>query len=153
VIFIKPSERVEFIIRILEECKADVRWAKQQLKESEATVTDLKHELIGAGSEKGLHPPKYEDRAKIATKMQNALLTRRAAKDAIQINQPLLKFVESDIGTRAMNQLGQVLGELRNVERNMEERVYGKRGSENLSTNKKLNRLIRDWKKRNRSKY
>ena len=153
---IKLSEKIEVIIYILEQCNADVRYYKAQQQEAENEETNLNHELEGVGTE-NRRPPNYEQRAKIATQLQNSLIKRRVAKDALRFNQPLLKFIESEVGTKALNQLKQTLGELRKVESEMQERVYIKREAGNPAKNqaadKKLNDMIRDWKKQSKKKH
>ena len=153
---IKPSERLELIIYIMEECRSITKWHKDKQTEAELEETNLTHELEGVGSENRT-PPNYEQRAKIATRLQNVLIKRRVAKDTIRINQPLLKFVESDLGAKALNQLKQTLGELRKVENDMAERIYNKRGLNSQASNpdmeKKLNKLIRKWKSESRKKH
>ena len=118
--------------------------------------TNLNHELEGVGNENRT-PPNYKQRSKIATQLQNVLIKRRVAKDAIRINQPLLRFVESDVGTKALNQLRQTLGDVRKVENDMAERVYNKRelnrepSNPNLENN--LNKMIRKWKMDSKKKH
>ena len=153
---IKLSEKIELIVYIFEQCKADDRWYQEQQKEAESDETNLAHELEGVGVENRC-PPKYEQRAIIATKLQNALIKRRIAKDNIRLNQPLFRFIESEVGAKALNQLKQTLGDLRRLENDMADRVYNKREAvtthKNPTLEKNLNQMIRDWKKKKRNKY
>ena len=144
------SQKVELIIHILDQCQKDANWYDAKLKEAEAEELNLNHELEGVATDARL-PPKYRERARIATHLQNVLIQRRVAKDGIRSHQPLIKFIESEQGTKAINGLKQALGELRKVEASMAERVYAKRETENPPSNKaaekKLNKMIREWKK------
>lgn len=146
----KLSDKIEFVLHVMEQCQADVRWYTQQQEDAEKEQTNLNHELEGVGTE-NRQPPNYDERARIATKLQHNLIRRRVAKDSLRANQPLLRFIESDEGKRAMNKLQQTLGELRNVEQTMDARAYLKRETVAPETNpemsKNLNKLIKDWKK------
>lgn len=147
----KLSEKIEVIIHVLDQSKADVRWYQEQQEIAEAEIMNLEHELEGVGVTHR-SPPNSRERGKLATQYQHHRIKRRIAKDAVRVNQSLAKFVESDIGAKAVNQLRQILGEVRKQENCMDERVYGKRvAPENSPPNpdkqKKLNSMIKKWKK------
>ena len=154
----KLSEKVELIIDIFDQCKSDTRWYTQQQTESEMEQLNLSHELEGVGTE-NRSPPKGTNRNKLATLLQGALIKRRIAKDMVIVNQPLIKFLESESGIRSYNLLKQVLGELRKTETNMAERRYTKRELaidkkiNNPTMKESLNKMIRDWKRKQRSKH
>ena len=145
----KISEKIELIIYLLEQCKSDSGWYQERFKDAEREENNIRHEMEGVGIE-NTGPPKFDRRAVLATKWQNTLITRRAAKDNIAMNQPLLEFIESDSGKNTINQLRQVLGKVRKVENDMSNRVYYKRETDTAKRNpaleKSLNALIRDWK-------
>lgn len=138
------------IIYILEQCKIDVQWYQEQLKDEERRENNILHELEGVATEDGC-PPKYDQRATLATQLQNTLIARRIAKDNITINQPIVDFINSEIGREAINKLKQKLGEIRKIEKNLHERIYHKRKTDDIPNNpimkQNLNKLIRDWKK------
>ena len=153
----KLSKKIELIICILEESMSDAKWFQRQQKEAEAEMTNLEHELEGVGV---VHrsPPKDNDRRKLATKYQNERIRRRVAKDAVRVNEPLALFVESDVGAKAINRMRQVLGDVRKHETNMDNRVYSNRKVDNHSannpqSNQQFNKLLRDWKRKNKNKH
>ena len=150
------SEKVELIIYLLEQCKSDTFWYQERFKDAEREENNIRHEMEGFCSENG-KPPKFDRRAVLATKWQNTLIIRRAAKDNAALNQPLSDFVESDIGKNALNQLKQVLGKIRKVETEMKNRVYHKReintATRNPALEQNLNTLIRKWKTELKSKH
>ena len=149
------SQKIELVIHILEQSQREAKWFDAKLKEAEAEELNLNHELEGVANDARL-PPKYRERARIATHLQNVLIQRRVAKDGMRSHQPLVKFIESEQGTKALNGLKQTLGELRKVEASMAERVYTKREAEKPTSNKaaekKLNKMIREWKKESRAR-
>ena len=146
---VKMSEKVELIIYLLEQCKSDISWYQERFKDAEREENNIRHEMEGVCSESG-RPPKFDRRAVLATKWQNTLILRRAAKDSIALNQPLSDFLESDAGKNALNQLKQILGKIRKVENEMTNRAYYTReinaAGRNQALEKNLNTLIRRWK-------
>ena len=142
----KLSEKIELIICILEQSKKDCEWSAAALDEENRKKTDILHEMEGAGIDNKT-PPKYDQRANLATKLQNTLIARRLAKDAFQINEPLYELVESEFGKTMLNKLKAKLGEVRKEEKNKENRLYAKRSNEQLPQNPTLDALIRDWKR------
>lgn len=101
-------------------------------------------------------PPKYERRAVLATQWQDTLIARRVAKDNIAINKPIVDFINSDMGKDAINKLKQKLGEVRKVEKGLQDRIYFKRKTDEAPDNpakkQNLDKLIRAWKKNIRNK-
>lgn len=152
----KLSEKIELILSILNQCPEDVRYYQSRLDEADAEKVNLEHELEGVGVENRT-PPKYEQRAAIATKLQDTLKKRRVAKDIIRVNEPLLEFINSDVGIRTLRQLEQTLGKLRHVEKQMDERIFRKRVANQdvtiVNQNKNIDKLIKDFKRKGRKKH
>ena len=149
---IKLSEKLELIIGILDQCKTDHTWYVAQLAADEKKGNTLRHELEGVGVEHRA-PPGYKERARIATDLQTALIARRISKDHVALNEPIVDFLDSDIGKTALKQLRQKLGETRKVESKMVDRIFYRRHTENTAPEnpelkKSLDRLIRDWKRK-----
>ena len=125
---IKLSENIELILNILENCRLDSQIYETALKEAENNQEDILHEIEGINDYEKL-PPNYKQRAALATQLQNARIDRRIAKDYIKLNRPLLEFINSEIGAKAINLLKIRLGEVRKVENTMNIRRYYKRAS------------------------
>ena len=145
----KLSEKIEIIIYVLEQSKSDFEWYDKQVNLEENRKNNLNHELEGVNSPDS-KPPSYKRRASIATELQKCLITRRIAKDARELNRPISDFIVSNIGINTMNALKQCLGDVRKIEKNMKERRYYHRQTENTEVNKNakktLDELIKDWK-------
>jgi hypothetical protein len=152
VIQLKLSEKIEIIIYILEQCKKDYAWYAERLMEEENKKNDIMHELEGAGVDNKT-PPKYDKRAALATKLQDVLITRRAIKDNVIINEPLFELVNSGQGKEMINKLKGKLGEVRKVEAYTENRKYNKRATESAPKNQALENLISEWKKDLKSRW
>lgn len=70
---------------------------------------------------------KYEERAKIATKIAKCRQDRRNHKDTVRALEPLVEWLDTDKGKQLFNLLREVLGKTRKVEERMENRVYVRR--------------------------
>ena len=155
--FILLSEKIELVLDVFEQSKIDLNWFESQKEADENKENTINHELAGVGV-KNKTPPKYKERARLATELQDVLISRRLAKDGIAVHKPLVDFVESDIGKSAINALKQKLGEVRKAEGNQVDRKFFPRQTENaapvnVEQQKKLDALINDWKRKSHSKY
>ena len=142
---IKLSEKIELVISILEQSAKDYEWYNEQLSCADKKTTDLYHELEGAGVDHTT-PPNYQQRAVLATQLQDTLLTRRIAKDAVDIYTPLFEFSNSMIGKETLKRLKADLGAVRKREQNKEHRKYHRRVTDMPPTHPSLEKLIRQWK-------
>ena len=145
VLIMKLSEKIELMICILEQSAKDYEWYSGQLADADKKKTDLYHELEGVGVEHTT-PPNYQQRAVLATRLQDALLTRRIAKDAVDIHEPLFEFTNSALGKDTLKRLKSDLGAVRKREQNKEYRKYHKRAADLPPVNPELEKLIRLWK-------
>ena len=66
----------------------------------------------------------YRERAKIATQIAKCRQSRRMCKDATEVLEPFVQFIESDRGKNLLNLVREVLGKTRRVEERMETRTY-----------------------------
>jgi hypothetical protein len=122
----KFSEEIESILKIFEKCKTDSKLYETKLKNAENEEKDILHKFIGIDEYKE-PPPNYKQRALLGTQLQKVLLDRREAKDCIKLYQPLLEFINSETGTKAINMLKMSLGDTRKIENGMSVRRYYKR--------------------------
>lgn len=67
---------------------------------------------------------KYAERAKLATKLQQCRQERREYKDVVQVLAPLFEHLSDARNKNSFNQLREVLGKMRKVERRQNHRVY-----------------------------
>ena len=124
----KLSKDIELILNIFEQCKADSQMYETKLKDAEGEECDILHKLKGV-DEYCKVPPKYNERAMLATRLQEVLLNRREAKDMIKLNKPMLEFINSETGQKAINMLKMRLEDVRKIEENMNTRRYYRRAA------------------------
>ena len=122
------SKNIESILNIFEQCKSDSQMYETKLKEAESEESDILHQVEGV-DEYCKAPPKYNERAVLATRLQEVLLNRREAKDLIKLNKPILEFINSETGQKAINMLKMRLGDVRKIEDSMETRRYYRRAA------------------------
>jgi len=121
------SKDIETILDIFKNCQSWSEFYEGLLSDCEAKESDIKHELEGFDDFSKNSPPKYKHRAKLATQLQKTLLKRREAKDYIYLCKPIIDFINSEVGVKAINILKLKLGDIRKIEKNMSVRRYYKR--------------------------
>ena len=113
----KLSEQICEFLKLLEQVKKDYAWAIQEEVQAKNLTQDYLHQLE-------LLPFTYQERAKIAKKLSECRIQRRAMKDTIMLNGPVVEFLETEKGKALIVQLQQVLGKVRKGERIIKERTY-----------------------------
>ena len=66
----------------------------------------------------------WNERAKVATKLCNCRRERRESKDMADMLTPIADYLNSTEGARALNQLKQTLGKVRQAEGRLKNRTY-----------------------------
>lgn len=113
----KLSEQISNFLKLLEQVEKDYAWAIQEEAQAENLTQNYLHQLE-------LLPFSYHERAKIAKKLSECRIQRRAMKDTIMLNGPVVEFLETEKGKALIAQLQQVLGKVRKGERIIKERAY-----------------------------
>lgn len=116
----KISDQLSECLNFLEQSKKDYRHYYNEVNDKDKENQDYLHELE-------LEQLSYHELAKHAKKMRKSRKERREAKDAVEALSPLIEFLESDLGIKSLNQLKQVLGKVRQKEKNQQNRIYIKR--------------------------
>ena len=147
---LKLSQKIELILGILNQCKTDHIWYISQLEAEENKENTIRHEIEGVGLSNRT-PPGYKERARLATELQAALISRRVAKDYVAITKPMADLLATDAGKNMINQLQKQLGETRKAEYKLVDRRFRKRQTENTAPEnselrKSLDTLIKEWK-------
>ena len=114
------SEELTRFIRFLEGAKKRYDDCKLELGRQELLKTDLLHLLE-------LKCTSAQERTIVSEKLQRCLLWRRECKDTIALLEPLILFMDTDKGKFVINQLPQVLGNVRKEEKRISLRSYSPR--------------------------
>lgn len=111
------SSVIEGFINTVEEAQRDYDWNYEEVNRLNLLQQDLLHMLE-------LSDLKYSGRGKVATQLRNCRIDRRASKDTVEMLEPFLEQINSDKGVQMMKFLKELLGQTRNLEKNMGVRVY-----------------------------
>lgn len=111
------SSVIEGFINTVEEAQRDYDWNYEEVNRLNLLQQDLLHMLE-------LSDLKYSGRGKVATQLRNCRIDRRASKDTVEMLEPFLEQINSDKGVQMMRFLKELLGQTRNIEKNMGVRVY-----------------------------
>lgn len=111
------SDALKLACDLLESAQKDYTWNYEMVGRMDQLTQDYLHALELDGL-------KYEERARLATKLAACRQERREHKDTVMILEPLVQFLDSEKGKQLYNLLREVLGKTRRAEERMTGRVY-----------------------------
>lgn len=111
------AQEIKDIIVSFEQSKKDYKAAFDKVGQCDKETNDILHALE-------LNNPKRNERNRMATRLRNIRLERRENKNIVEINEPLVLFLESERGANMMNLLKEVLGKTRKIEEYHNNRTY-----------------------------
>ena len=116
---VKPtlSTQLANAITFLRECEKEYRYYYDKVGELDQVQNDLLHFIE-------LDDANYSARCKTATRLRHCLLERRYYKDRAEERQPIANFLAEPQNKKLLDNLGQVLGEVRKTERYHKNRNY-----------------------------
>ena len=113
----KFSPTISAFLNMIDQVQSDYAWNSEEITRLDKLTQDYLHILE-------LDSPDYKERAKIATQLQKCRQDRRTSKDTIEILEPLVSYLDTDNGKKAINLMKEVLGRTRKAETKMEHRAY-----------------------------
>lgn len=113
----KKSEIITQFLNYIDNCQKQYNYAFEMVGIEDKRTSDLLHELE-------LETTTYSERSKIATQLRISRRDRRYYKDIVEECQPILNFMNDPVKKKIINQLSQVLGEVRKIEKYHEGRTY-----------------------------
>jgi hypothetical protein len=111
------SSRISDVLIMMDGAIKDYDYNYNAVNQTEKLTQDFLHNLE-------LGNLKYQDRAKVATKLEQCRKARRQHKDMVELLEPLIKHIESDYGKKFINILKEVLGKTRQTEEKNARRIY-----------------------------
>lgn len=114
---IDVSEWLSMFLQNMDQYAKDYEWAVQEETRLERLTQDYLHLLELAELD-------YHGRAKLAAKLREHRIQRRAAKDTVIVLEPIVEFLNSERGKLLIGQLQQVLGKVRKAEKYIDQRTY-----------------------------
>jgi len=112
-----PSQILKTFLDFVENAKSEYNFNLEAMKNEERITQDYLHML----ELEGLN---YRERSKIATQLVANRQARRNYKDAVEELEPIVEFFEEAHNRNLINQLSQLLGQVRKVENYHQKRFY-----------------------------
>lgn len=103
-----PAEQLEGFLNFIDQCYADYRYSYEAVNEEDKRLQDLLHEMEFAADK--------AERNRVATKFQNSRKKRRRNKDAVKLNEQIVRFFDERENRRTLDRLRQLLGRQRKEE-------------------------------------
>ena len=110
------SEEIKAFLDFIREVESHYMIALEAMKTEERRMQDFLHAIE--------FEPHAEERSKIATKMRASRIVRRENKDIVEELEPIVDFLSVQQNKKAIDQLTQLLGRIRKVEKYHENRSY-----------------------------
>lgn len=117
------SKQISDFCNMLDQVVKDYDWNITEMHRCEDMTQDYLHALEFGGL-------KYKERARVATQLSLCRQQRRSHKDAAQIIEPIIIYLEGPKGKSTVNELKEVLGKVRKEEKKLKNRVYALKDSE-----------------------
>ncbi|MBR6849648.1 MAG: hypothetical protein IKM88_05380 [Lachnospiraceae bacterium] len=112
----KTSDSIKQFLDFIRECEPRYLMALEIVKTEEKRTQDFLHAIE--------FEPHAEERSKIATKMRASRIERRENKDIVEELEPIIEFMADRTNKKVIDQLSQLLGRVRKVEKYHENRSY-----------------------------
>lgn len=112
----KTSEEIKTFLDFIREAESRYNLALDAMKTEDKRTQDFLHAIE--------FEPHAEERSKIATKIRASRKTRRENKDIVEELEPVIDFMSVQANKKVIDQLTQLLGRIRKVEKYHENRSY-----------------------------
>ena len=107
------STEIDRFARFVKQVQLDYQYHFENVNKKDKETQDLLHEI-----ELG----EYKSRDKTATKLAKVRRERRVSKDIVEVIEPIIKYINEN--KKAFNNLSQLLGDVRKVEKSHQGRTY-----------------------------
>ncbi len=109
------SDKLKQFLDFEKDCETAYGLCSDNVPKLDKATQDLLHQLE-FGS--------YRERNKTANMLAKIRRERRESKDSVALLQPLVELFSTNDGRKFIKQLQLVLGEIRKIEKNMDNRIY-----------------------------
>lgn len=110
------SENLRAFLRFVNECQALNEMARKEVSKEDKRQQDLLHEIE--------FEPRAKERSKLCTQLHRSRLNRRKYKDIFEETDDIVQFFNVWQHKKVLDQMGQLIGKARKVEKYHENRVY-----------------------------
>lgn len=113
----KLSEQISDFIKLINSAVPSFNYFYDKMLEQDKITQDILHKLE-------LEDVKYNERARLATELQKVRRDRRKYKDCVEELELIKNFALDDKNKKFINNLGQLVGAVRKVEKYHADRHY-----------------------------
>lgn len=110
------SDQIKQFLDFVDESRKLYAYSMEKMKEEEKKLQDFLHAIEFESSVK--------ERSKICTRLHGSRLDRRRHKDIVEEREEIVKFFSDPQHQKTLNQLTQLLGRVRKVEKYHADRTY-----------------------------
>ncbi len=114
---LQPSVILKLFLDLADKSKSIYSYNLEAMKNEERITQDYLHKL----ELEGLN---YRERSKIATKLAENRKARREFKDVVEELEPIIEFFNDPVNKRILNNMTQLLGQVRKIENYHKNRIY-----------------------------
>ena len=114
---VMPSQFIKAFLDFIDNAKSEYNYNLEAMKNEERITQDYLHKLELEGLD-------YRERSKVATQLVANRQARRIYKDAVEELELIVEFFDEPQNKKVLNQLSQLLGQVRKVESYHERRFY-----------------------------
>lgn len=115
----KTSEKIKAFLDLVEECQQLNSIARQGISDEEKLQQDLLHAIEFETNSKKRGP--------IDTKLHRCRVARRRYKDLFAVTDEIVQFFQEQQHKKTLDQMRQLLGRVRKIEKHQEHRIYNPR--------------------------
>ncbi len=114
---LSPAAVLKLFLDLADKSKSIYAYNLEAMKNEERITQDYLHKLE-------LESLNYKERSKIATKLVANRQARREFKDAVEELEPIVDFFNDPVNKRILNNMTQLLGQVRKIENYHKNRIY-----------------------------
>lgn len=118
----RASDELKAFLDFVRESETQYLLALEVMKTEEKRTQDLLHAIE--------FEPHADARSKLATRMRASRIARRESKDVVEELEPIVDFMSIQSNRKVIEQLTQILGKIRKVEKYHASRTYHPRVEE-----------------------
>lgn len=113
----RESENIAAFLNFLRNAQSLYNIARDELHQADNETQDILHQLE-------LHENSYHKIAALGKKLRAVRRRRRAAKDTMEVYQPIIVWANKPDNREMIREMERLLGEVRKVEKSKENRMY-----------------------------
>ncbi len=113
------SDKIKDFLDFIEECQNAYALAHENMKREDDRLQDLLHAIE--------FETKARERSKMCTKLHNSRIERRNNKNVVELTEDIVSFFQEPQHKKTLEQLKQLLGKVRKIEKYHGSRGYKQR--------------------------